>query len=145
MMQDTENESFSSSSPPPPIVFFDGVCNLCNGFVDFLLSIDPDGDIMFASLQGDTAENLLDGLPDDESRWSVVYLDEEGRYVESEATLRILQRIGGCWTLLGMLRWIPRFIRDPLYRLIARYRYSMFGKRDRCRVPTPDEEERFLP
>jgi len=144
MTGDTSEEADRSSRGTPPIVFFDGVCNLCNGFVDFLLTVDPDGDIRFGSLQGEAAQAWLDEQPDDETAWSVVYVDEEGIYTESEATLRILQRVGGTWAMLGVLRWIPRWIRDPVYRWVARHRYTIFGKKDRCRVPTPEEEERFL-
>jgi predicted DCC family thiol-disulfide oxidoreductase YuxK len=128
-----------------PIVFFDGVCVLCNGFVDRVLRADREGKLRFAPLQGETARALLPPLGDDPERWSVLYLDEEGLHERSDVSLRVWRRLGGAYRLLALLRFVPRPLRDAVYRLIARNRYRWFGKREACRLPTPAEAERFLP
>ncbi|MEA2638943.1 MAG: hypothetical protein QOF51_337 [Chloroflexota bacterium] len=128
-----------------PIVFFDGVCELCNRSVDLLLRADTQRVFAFASLQGETARELLPPLTGDTSRWSIVYLDERGEHRESDAVLAICRRLGGPWRLLGLARVLPRWLRDPAYRFIARHRYGTFGERATCRIPTAAERSRFLP
>jgi len=128
-----------------PIIFFDGVCNLCNGVVDLLLRLDRDEQFRFASLQGETARDLLPPLGDDARTWSFVYYDEDGAQLRSDAALTVCQRLGGIWWLLSLARIVPRFLRDPVYRLVARNRYRVFGQRETCRVATPEEKARFLP
>jgi predicted DCC family thiol-disulfide oxidoreductase YuxK len=128
-----------------PIIFFDGVCGMCNYFVDVVLRADRQGIFRFAPLQGETARGLLPPLQDDPKEWSLLYLDEQGVHDQSEASLRIYRRLGGWWWFLSLFRFMPRFIRTPLYRVIARNRYRWFGRRAECRLPTPAERERFLP
>ena len=128
-----------------PIVFFDGVCVLCNGFVDRLLRADRHGVLRFAPLQGETARALLPPPPADPLAWSVLYLDEHGLHEQSDAALHICRRLGGLWSLLSLGRLVPRPIRDAVYRLIVRSRYRWFGRRPSCRLPTPAERARFLP
>ena len=132
-----------------PVVFFDGVCNLCNGTVDFIIKSDKKGLLRFASLQGETAASAGSLLPiqeEDSKEWSMVFLDTSGAYVRSEGALRLLMNLGGLWSCLGWLGLcFPRFFRDGVYRLIARGRYKWFGKKESCRLPSPEEEERFLP
>jgi predicted DCC family thiol-disulfide oxidoreductase YuxK len=129
----------------PPIVLFDGVCNLCNGWVDFVMRHDGEAGIRFAALQSEVAKRLLAdatlaGAPGD----TVVLLDESGIWTESGAALRVFRLLEFPYRLLYLLVVIPRPIRDWCYRLVARSRYRWFGQRDTCRVPTPDERERFL-
>jgi len=100
---------------------------------------------MFAALQGQTARELLPGLPKDTGRWSIVYLDETGVHQESDAVLEICRRLGGWWSCLSIARLLPRWLRDASYRLIARNRYGVFGHRATCRIPTGQELHRFLP
>jgi len=128
-----------------PIVFFDGVCAMCNRFVDLVLRADKRDTFRFAPLQGETARRVLADLPPDPERWSMVYLDERGLHDQSDASLEVYRRLGGAWRLLAAARLIPRRLRDPLYRVIARNRYRWFGRRDSCRVPTEQERRRFLP
>jgi predicted DCC family thiol-disulfide oxidoreductase YuxK len=134
------------SGSPPSIVFFDGVCSLCNASVDFLIRHDPRGRLQFASLQGETAARLL---PDDTRRElkTLVLLTEDGRrFVRSAAAVRILSRLGGGWKLLAGLLWlVPLPLRDLGYRLVASSRYRLFGKRETCRVPGEEERDRLLP
>lgn len=126
-----------------PIVFFDGVCNLCNSFVNLLMSIDKNSQFRIASLQGDTAKRLIKEdktvLPD-----SVILLKEGKLFVESDAVLEIVKTLGGLWKILLIFKIIPRGIRDSVYRAIAARRYKFFGKKDTCRLPTQEEKDRFL-
>ena len=131
--------------PEPAIVLFDGVCNLCNASVNFLLDRDPDGQFRFAALQSAAGQRHLErcGLPPDDLESFV--LVEEGRcYRRSEAALRVARRLPGAWRLLYGLIILPPPVRDALYDVVARHRYRWFGRRDTCRLPTPEEQGRFL-
>jgi predicted DCC family thiol-disulfide oxidoreductase YuxK len=128
---------------PSSIVFFDGVCNLCNALVDFLVRHDRRHVLRFASLQGNTARELL-GPGAGENLSSVVFYQNGSISTESLAVIRILSRLGGPWGLLSLLRVIPSFLRDPIYGFVARNRYRWFGKRETCRLPSPDERALFL-
>lgn len=136
--------------PPPsadaPILVFDGVCVLCNGWVDFLLRRGPASRHRFAAMQGESGRALLaaHGL-DPEDPVSFLLVDGEGAHVGSDAVLRVLSSLGGGWRCVGALHACPRPLRDAAYRWIARNRYRMFGKRDACRLPDADARERFLP
>lgn len=110
-----------------PIIFFDGLCGMCNGFVNHILRSDQKQTFMFAPLQGSTARDLLPPMADDAREWSMVYLDEFGIHDQSDAVLEICRRLDGKWQLLSWLRLVPRFIRNPVYRVIARNRFR-FGK-----------------
>jgi predicted DCC family thiol-disulfide oxidoreductase YuxK len=134
-----------SDAHPHPIIFFDGVCGMCNRFVDVVLRADRHGTFRFAPLQGETASQRLPALPEDPTEWSLVYLDERGIHDQSDASLEIYRRLGGAWWLLSLLRLVPRAVRNALYPVIARNRYRWFGRRSTCRVPGPAERERFLP
>lgn len=137
------------TAPAPvkaPVVFFDGVCGLCNASIDFILKRDRAGVFRFAPLQGETAAAALTAA-DIQSLNSLVLRDEQGRtYRRSSAIWRILWRLGPGMRLLGMSLWcIPKPLRDLGYRMISANRYRMFGKKDACRLPTPAERARFLP
>ena len=127
-----------------PIIFFDGVCGMCNKLVDLILRIDRRQKFLFAPIQGETAKKLLPAQPDDPEEWSMLYLDERGLHDQSDASLEVSRRLGGVWWLLSLARFVPRFLRNPAYRVIVRNRYRWFGRRDTCRIPTPEERERFL-
>ena len=139
------NPTPTGTSPEHPIIFFDGVCVMCNRFVDLLLRVDRRGLFRFAPLQGETAKAMLPPQGDDPKTWSVLYLDERGLHDQSDASLQVYRRLGGFWWLLSLVRVVPRFVRNPVYRMIARNRYRVFGKRSTCRVPTEAERARFLP
>jgi len=127
------------------LVFFDGVCNLCNSTVQFLLKIDKHQRLQFGSLQGETAKKILPAYnisPDKLS--SIIFIHNNKAYTESSAVLEIFRVIGGLWTLLYVFKIIPAFLRNGFYRLIARYRYKWFGKKDQCMIPKPEFMNRFL-
>lgn len=136
-----------------PILFFDGVCGLCNGFVDFVMSRDRKGVFRFATLQGETAARLLsragpgDASPEGPGEWmrSVVLWQDGEAHRKSEAVFRVFSGLGGIWKLAIAGRLIPAGLRDFLYDGIARNRYRWFGKRETCRMPSPEERARFLP
>lgn len=126
------------------IVLFDGVCGLCNRFVDRLLNVDRKGELRFAPLQGSTAqERLPAGMAD--AMESVVYLRDNVVIQRSDAALWIVIDLGGWRAMYRALFIFPRPVRDGVYAWIARNRYRWFGKRDTCRLPTPEERPRFLP
>jgi predicted DCC family thiol-disulfide oxidoreductase YuxK len=128
-----------------PIVFFDGECVMCNKFVDALLKIDPSGQILIAPLQGQTAQRYLPPLPLNRGEWSIYYLDNTHLYQQSDAFIQVCQRLGSIWSVFSLISFIPRPIRDKLYRLIAHHRYQLLGRRSTCRIPSKQEEMRFLP
>ena len=131
--------------PAHPLVLFDGVCNLCNGSVQLIIRHDPRGVFRFASLQSPLGEEMLARFGIDRRIVDSVILVEGDRwYRESDAALGIARRLGGGWKALAVLRAIPRPLRDALYRLVARNRYRWFGKQETCWLPTPELRERFL-
>ena len=130
------------------MVLFDGVCNLCNAWVRWLLERDRAEVFRLASLQSRAARELLsahlgaeeiDALPD-----AIVLVDDAGVHTRSTALIRIASRLGFPWRLAVVARAVPRFVRDPIYGFVARHRYRWFGHRDACMVPTPETAARFL-
>ena len=130
-----------------PVVLFDGVCNLCNGAVNFLVDRDPRAKLRFASLQSSAGRALLEGLGHalaDGDPESIVLVDGGLVYERSTAALRIARHLSGPWSLLAVLFVVPAFLRDLVYRWVASNRYRWFGKSDVCRVPTPELRARFI-
>jgi predicted DCC family thiol-disulfide oxidoreductase YuxK len=127
------------------ILLFDGVCNLCNGLVLFIIKKDPAGKFKFASLQSEKGQKWLMriGLVKNEFE-SFIFIQDDKYYLKSTAALKMLRHLGGVWKLLYVFILVPRPIRDFLYDLIARSRYRIFGKKDVCMIPTPELSERFL-
>jgi predicted DCC family thiol-disulfide oxidoreductase YuxK len=134
-----------SSTVKSPVVFFDGVCGLCNRFVDFLFAVDTRGIFKVSPLQGELAKKMLGPRAAGPEFRSIILKDSEGLHEGSTAVLRILSQLGGIWRVLGWLRLIPRPLRDFVYFTIARNRYRWFGKKETCRMPTSKELSRFLP
>jgi predicted DCC family thiol-disulfide oxidoreductase YuxK len=135
----------STPAPEHPVVLFDGVCNLCTGTVQFLIRRDPEGQFRFAPLQSEVARDLLEehGLEGHDLD-SIVLIENGEVYVKSNAAIRIGVLLGGVYRLLGPTKYLPRLLRDAVYDLVADYRYRVFGKKDRCMIPTPENRERFL-
>lgn len=130
-----------------PVMLFDGHCNLCNGAVDFILSHERTPELKFASLQSEAGRALLaehgiavpEGDPD-----SVVLVEGGVAWERSDAALRIARHLTFPWSVVGAFGWVPRALRDAVYKLIARNRYRWFGRKDTCRIATPAEKARFL-
>lgn len=128
-----------------PTILFDGVCNLCNGSVQFIIKHDPQAIFKFAALQSPAAEKLLQRHPlPPGALESVILIEEHQIFSESDAALRIARRLSGFWSLLHVFIFVPRPIRNAVYRFIARNRYRWFGKQESCMMPTPQLKERFL-
>lgn len=130
------------------IVFFDGYCNLCNGAIDWLMRHDGKKVLRYASLQGETAKKMLPPMPaaSDPTAFDTVIYFRDGRLFErSSAALMVLWDLGGAWKIAYPLIFIPRFLRDIVYNFVAKNRYRFFGKRESCRLPTPEERAQFLP
>lgn len=128
------------------IVVFDGVCNLCNGAVDFILTNDRTESTRFASFQSDVGRNLLSSYGVIEAP-ETIYVVSRGRLLrESDAVLALSSLMQQRWMrVAGRLAYVvPRAVRDILYRWVARNRYRWFGKREHCRLPRPSELDRFL-
>jgi predicted DCC family thiol-disulfide oxidoreductase YuxK len=128
-----------------PVVLFDGVCNLCNGAVRFLVKIDRKKFLRFSALQGRFAAQLkAHKLPDYQNAESILLYHNGDLYTHSDAVLKICDLLGGGWRMLYLLRFVPGGLRDRLYQLIARNRYRWFGKKDACMIPGPELQDRFL-
>lgn len=127
------------------IVLFDGVCNLCNGAINFLIDHDKDNKLHFASLQSDFGQQALKdyGMKTNDFD-TFVFLKNSEFFTRSQAALEVLKVVGGSWSALYVLRFVPTFLRDGVYKLIAKNRYRLFGQRDACRMPTPELKAKFL-
>ena len=127
-----------------PLVLFDGVCNLCNAAVRFIIPRDPRGLFQFAPLTSEAAARALASVPLAERPDSVVLIDEGRVFTRSEAALRILRRLAFPWPLAYALILLPRALRDWGYDAIARRRYRWFGRHEQCPIPSPSIRDRFL-
>jgi len=135
-----------SSTPDGPILLFDGVCNLCNGAVQFIIRRDPRWRFRFAALQSDAAKSVLQtagadagALPD-----SMVLIEDGRLYRRSSAALRVAKHLRFPWPLMRVFWIVPRPLRNWMYDFVARHRYRWFGRRDECMLPTPELQARFL-
>ena len=125
------------------VIFFDGYCGLCNGFVDFMIKIDKEGLFKFSPLQSEYAKSNLN--PSDTlDLKSVVVLIVGKSYRKAEGVFKALTSIGGVWKMAAILNSFPNSILNFGYELVAENRYRLFGKRDTCRLPTQEEKSRFI-
>ncbi len=127
-----------------PVILFDGVCNLCSGAVQFIIRRDPRARYRFASLQSGAAQALLNEFNITEDLKTFILIEHNKVYKRSTAALRVARHLTGAWPLLYGFIIVPPFIRDGVYNVIGRYRYSWFGKKDQCMMPTPSIQSRFL-
>ncbi len=125
------------------IILFDGVCNLCNGAVQFILKWEKHPNYQFGSLQSEAAQKLLKDFPDEKIADSIVLIDDGKLFQKSSAVLKILAHLKWFW-IFKYLIFLPTKFRDYVYDFIARNRYRWFGKRSECRIPTEKEKSRFL-
>jgi predicted DCC family thiol-disulfide oxidoreductase YuxK len=128
------------------IVLFDGVCGMCNAIVSFLVRVDRRRAFRYAPLQGTTAEELRRAHPEIPGGLeSMVLVDDGVVFLRMKAVARGARYLPWPWKIGYAIFWLPRWLSDPLYNLVARVRYRVFGKREACRVPGPGERELFLP
>ena len=127
------------------MIFFDGVCGGCNRFVDFVIRKDSRREIFFSPVQGETAAGFSLYRSEPPREWKIAYVDENGVHEGADAVLLVLGRLGGPWKLPALFIYLPHPLKEFFYGIVSRNRYRLFGKRDACRVPSPEEMERFLP
>jgi predicted DCC family thiol-disulfide oxidoreductase YuxK len=141
----TDDADDADLRPEGPVVLFDGVCNLCNGLVAFLLPRDSAGRLRFAPLQSDAGRTLLDrhGFPTEEFD-TFVLVEGDRAYTKSDAAIRVAELLGWPYRVARVARLLPAGVRDRLYDAVAANRYDWFGRRDRCMVPDEDVSDRFL-
>ena len=128
-----------------PILLFDGVCNLCNGFVQYTIERDPEGQFRFAALQSDVGKNVLEHInlsPEDLS--TAILIEDEKIYTQSTVGLRMIKKMNVWYRFLYFLIILPKPLRDFFYRIIANNRYRWFGEKESCMIPTPELQSRFL-
>jgi predicted DCC family thiol-disulfide oxidoreductase YuxK len=127
------------------IVLFDGVCNFCNGTVNYIIAHDAAGYFKFTPLQSEAGEELVRKYGIDTAETdSVILIEDERSYLHSTAALRIAKQLDGIASWAQAFIIVPRPIRDLLYKLFAKYRYKLFGRQDTCMIPTPEIKARFL-
>nr|WP_299068330.1 thiol-disulfide oxidoreductase DCC family protein [uncultured Allomuricauda sp.] len=128
------------------IILFDGVCNLCNGAIQFIIKRDKKDMFRYAALQSEIGERLIAERSIDTTKVDSIILIEPGvaYFTKSDAALHIGKSFGGLWKALAIFTWIPTTFRDTIYDLVARNRYKWFGKKDQCMIPTPELQAKFL-
>lgn len=131
--------------PEEPIILFDGVCNFCNDTVNFVIRKDPKSVFKFATLQSSVAQQILKSYNLDNTEMNSFLLIENGNiYSESTAALRVCRRLKGLWPLMYGFIIVPKLFRNGIYNWIAKNRYTWFGKKGVCMIPSPDVKARFL-
>lgn len=129
----------------PNLILFDGVCNFCNFWVNFIIDRDSKASFKFTALQSDTARQILKSNNIDAMKIDSIVLVINGKiFFKSSAAFQIARKLDGFWKLLYIFIIIPPFMRDRIYDFIASNRYKWFGKRETCRIPTDDEKHRFI-
>lgn len=141
----------AADSDRRPVILYDGVCGLCDRYVQFVLDRDRSGQFRFAPLQGPFAARALarHGLQRREVPDTMILLEAPGTGAErarvrSDAVLSIVSRLGGGWRFASLLRVVPWFVRDAVYAVVARVRYRLFGRLDQCALPPPNARDRFI-
>jgi len=129
------------------IILFDGVCNLCEGFVKFVIQRDSNAYFMFTPLQSDFANDIINNNSDSNNYFNIdtiILLHKGIIYDKSDAVLMIMQHLDGYWPLLRILKILPLRLRNYIYDIVASNRYFIFGKKDHCLLPTPNINNRFI-
>jgi predicted DCC family thiol-disulfide oxidoreductase YuxK len=128
-----------------PLILFDGVCNLCNAWVRFVVRRDPAGIFRFVAQQSPIGQAIIEEHLSGASQLSsVILIEDNSIYTESDAVLQILARLSPPWSWMALLRIVPRRFRDACYRFIVRHRYQWFGRTDVCQIPSADVRSRFV-
>ncbi|MCG3166880.1 MAG: hypothetical protein POELPBGB_02663 [Bacteroidia bacterium] len=128
-----------------PVILFDGVCNLCNSSVQFIIKRDKKNIFRFASIQSEFGQRVIKrfGLAD-KNIDSIILFENDSVKIKSDAVIKIARQLGGIYSLLYVFNIIPEFIRNSVYDIIARNRYQWFGKKESCMIPTPDLKKLFI-
>ncbi len=127
------------------IILFDGICNFCNYWVDFIIKRDKDKTLKFATLQSDAGKKIANQfMIENKNIDSIIFIKGRNYFARSDAVLEIAKELKSVWKILYLLKVIPRHLRNFIYDLIAKYRYAIFGKRNSCRVPSSEEISRFI-
>ena len=127
------------------IIIFDGICNLCNGAVNFIIKRDLNAVFAFTPIQSDLAGKLMKDHQMINAKFDTFLLIKNGKaHIRTDAALEVAKDLSGAWYLFNVFRIIPAPLRDIFYRLLARNRYRLFGKKDECMVPTKELRERFV-
>lgn len=125
------------------VIYFDGVCGLCNGFVDFIMKIDRESKFHFSPLQSEHAKNNLPAEYVQDLDSVVVQID--GKTLrKSKAVFAVLKKLGGVWGMASAFGVLPEGLLNKAYDMVAENRYKIFGKKETCRLPSPEERSRFL-
>ena len=138
------------SEAPHDLILYDGICGLCNRFVQFLIARDSRDRFRFAALQSELGQTTVARHGGDPDAVSTVYLiqhlgtDQERARIRGKAALYAIDRLGGGWRILGLLRFLPAFLLNAGYNVIARFRYRLFGRLDACPMPTAATRSKFL-
>ena len=135
----------SETQHPERVLLFDGVCNLCNSSVNWIIDHDPAGKFSFAALQSDYGSARMRDFGADPAVLDSVVLIQNGKlYKKSRAALEVARQMKGLYPALYVFRLIPPFLRDLIYNWVAKNRYKWFGERNECRMPTPELKSRFV-
>ncbi len=127
------------------ILLFDGVCNLCNNSVNFVIDHDPKAQFSFAALQSEFGQKKLKQLNLEPKDFDSIVLLSDGKiYNKSSAALKVAKNLTGLWPMLYVFMIIPKFLRDFVYDMVAKNRYRIWGRTDQCRIPTPELRQRFI-
>ncbi len=128
------------------VIFFDGVCNLCNNAVQYVIKRDRKNLFLFAPLQGKAGQEFISERNIDTTKVDsiLLYDPQVAYYSKSTAALKIGKSFGGIYSLLNVFEWLPISLRDGVYEIIAKNRYKWFGKQDACMIPTPELKSKFL-
>lgn len=128
------------------IILFDGVCNLCNGAIQFVIKRDKKDVFRYAALQSEIGKKMIAERGIDTSKTDSIILVEPGvaYFVKSEAALEIAKEFGGLWFVFQVFKWMPGSLRDIVYDFVARNRYKWFGRKAQCMIPTPELQAKFL-
>lgn len=125
------------------VIYFDGVCGLCNGFVDFIMKIDRESKFHFSPLQSEHAKKSLPAEYVQDLDSVVVQID--GKTLrKSKAVFAVLKKLGGVWGMASAFGILPEGLLNKAYDMVAENRYKIFGKKETCRLPSPEERSRFL-
>jgi len=128
------------------IILFDGVCNLCNSSINYVIDHDKMDVFRFVSLQSELGKTIQDylGIENTNLDTIILYIPDEAYYIKSTAALKIMTTFSGIWKLMLVFTIIPAPIRDIVYNYIAMNRYKWYGKQENCKIPTPEVKSKFL-